>query len=65
MTPSVQFFLEFRDSGGKVEGGGTLAYKNRKNDRNLPTGFGLGTPLPLETSAVLSQIGDEEKRDES
>ena len=45
--------------------GATGAYKNGKNPSFLLFDFGLGTPPPLETSAVLSQIGDEEKRDES
>ena len=48
----------------KLEGD-TSAYKNRKIGTNENFEFGLGTPLPLETSAVLSQIGDGEKRDES
>ena len=45
--------------------GATGAYKNGEIPTFLLFEFGLGTPLPLETSAVLSQIGDEEKRDES
>ena len=45
--------------------GGTGAYKNGENPSFLLFDFGLGTPPPLETSAVLSQIGDEEKRDEN
>ena len=64
MMQSVYFLWRLDTVAGKLEGG-TLAYKNRKIHREITNGFGLGTPLPLETSAVLSQIGDEEKRDES
>ena len=64
MMPSVHLFSNLDTVAGKLRGG-TLVYKNRKSVTKIQIGFGLGTPLPLETSAVLSQIGDEEKRDES
>ena len=63
ITPSVQF-VSLLDTGTEKLMGVTGAYKNRKIPTFLVFDFGLGTPLPLETSAVLSQIGDEEKRDE-
>ena len=63
-TPSVHF-LTLLDAGTGKLMGGTGAYKNGENPTFLLFDFGLGTPPPLETSAVLSQIGDEEKRDES
>ena len=63
-TPPVHFFSLLDTETEKLMGA-TGAYKNRKNPSFLVFEFGLGTPLPLETSAVLSQIGDEEKRDES
>ena len=60
-----EHFLMHLDTGAKKLMGQTGAYKNRKNHRSENFEFYMGTPLPLETSAVLSQIGDEEKRDES
>ena len=60
-TPSVHFFSLLDTETEKLMGA-TGAYKNQKNPSFLLFEFGLGTPLPLETSAVLSQIGDEEKR---
>ena len=64
ISPSVHLFSLLDTETGKLMGG-TGAYKNGENPSFLLFDFGLGTPPPLETSAVLSQIGDEEKRDES
>ena len=63
IAPSVQFVL-LLDTGTEKLMGATGAYKNGEIPSFLVFDFGLGTLLPLETSAVLSQIGDEEKRDE-
>ena len=57
----MYFLLRLDTVAGKLEGV-TGAYTNRKSNIDKNFEFGLGTPLPLETSAVLSQIGDEEKR---
>ena len=61
ITPSVHLFSLLDTETEKLMGA-TGAYKNQKNPSFLLFEFGLGTPLSLETSAVLSQIGDEEKR---
>ena len=50
------------DAGAEKLMGVTGRIKMIKNDRNGNFEFYMGTPLPLETSAVLSQREEGEKR---
>ena len=58
------FVFESKHSNEKIDPRKWCGQKS-ENPHKKNFDFGLGTPLPLETSAVLSQIGDGEKRDES